>query len=108
MAIGEKVLRRADAERVPRNICLSWSGAAGADNGALHDFADGAPADAAVEAGVVVHGAEEPVYVFGFPAEPPPQELGAALGAEDEAPASVGVGLAAPDDAAQPAARSAR
>ena len=105
VAIREEVLRGAHPQRVPRNLRLPWPSAPRAHDGALHDFADSPPADAAVEAGVVVHRAEEPGYVLGFPPEPPPQELGAALGAEDEAPASVGVGLAAADDAAQPAAR---
>ena len=105
VAIREEVLRGAHPQGVPRNLRLPRSITSSAHDGALHDFADGPPADAAVEAGVVVHCAEEPGYVLGFPPEPPPQELGAALGAEDEAPASVGVGLAATDDAAQPAAR---
>ena len=105
VAIREEVLRGAYAQRVPRNLRLPRPSAPRTQDGALHDFADSPPADAAVEAGVVVHRAEEPGYVLGFPTEPPPQELGAALGAEDEAPASVGVGLAAADDAAQPAAR---
>ena len=105
VAIREEVLRGAHPQGVPRNLRLPRPRAPRAHDGALHDLADGAPADAAVEAGAVVHGAEEPGYVLGFPPEPPPQELGAALGAEDEAPAAVGVGLAAADDAAQPAAR---
>ena len=105
VAIREEVLRGAHPQGVPRNLRLPRPRAPRAHDGALHDLADGAPADAAVQAGAVVHGAEEPGYVPGFPPEPPPQELGAALGAEDEAPAAVGVGLAAADDAAQPAAR---
>ena len=104
VAIREEVLRCAYPQGVPRNLRLPRPCASRAHDSALYDFADGPPADAAVEARVVVHGAEEPGNVCGFLLEPPPQEFGAALGAEDETPAAVGVRLVAADDAAQPAA----
>ena len=88
-----------------RNLRLPRAGSPRAHDGALHDFADGPPADAAVEALAVVHRAEDPGDVFRLPPEPLAQELGAALGAEDEASAPVRVRLAAANDAAQAAAR---